>query len=167
MTPKKIGDSARLLIEVKVMKRLVISTMLFLPLVSLSALAQSPAKSSAVESLQKVFAKAYEAKELSSLDAAYPYQGRVKIVVEHSLSGRLEVRRVRTFREAERWLRHREREDGTPFRAVRPVLKCKRVRCAYDFGGGIDHNHLYLEEILFGYRNGRPHFKEIDLYDGD
>lgn len=149
------------------MKRLAIFTMLLLPLISPSAPAQSHVNSSGVESLQKTFGEAYEAKRLSSLDATHPYRGRVKIVVEHSLSGRLEVHWVRTFNEAERWLKRREREDGTPFRAVRPVLECKRTRCTYDFDGGIDHNHLYLQEIVFGYRNGRPYFREIDLYDGD
>lgn len=127
---------------------------------------------STIEQLVKSLAEAYTAKSLGSLDAERPYDVRVRIIIEHSLAEddakeRFERRQFKTLEQAERWLRSREREDQTPSRQIKPLLRCARGLCTYDFDGGILHNQLYLRKISYGYRNGRPLIKTIFLLDGD
>lgn len=127
---------------------------------------------SAIEQLSKALGEAYEAKALGRLDADHPYLGRLRIVIEHSLAddndkNRFVVKSFKSLEQAERWLKSLEREDGAPFRETRPLIACKRGLCAYNFDGGILHNHLYLKRISYSYRNGRPYIKTIYLLDGD
>lgn len=128
-----------------------------------------------IEELVKALADAYEAKSLESLDAEHLYSGTVKIVIEHSLvdfgnkesvRNRIEVKEFKTFAQAEKWLDSRE-HDELPAREARPLEGCKRGVCAYDFDGGILHNHLYLQKISYGLRRGHPFLKTIFLLDGD
>lgn len=127
---------------------------------------------SPIEQLMKALDEAYNARAMGRLDARRPYFREVRLVIEHSLGGvgdgvGFESRRFRTLAQAERWLKSREREDGTPRRETRPLLQCESGICEYDFNGGILHNHLYLQKISYGYRNGRPYIKTIYLLDGD
>lgn len=153
------------------MKRLAIAVALILSIVSFPVHAESPSKQETIEQIVKALAEAYEAKSLDKLDAGHPFSAKIKIVIEHSLAeddapDRFEIKTFRTLAQAERWLRSKETE-GLPAREARPLLRCKRGLCDYDFDGGILHNHLYLRRISYGYRNGRPYLKTIFLLDGD
>lgn len=128
--------------------------------------------SSPVEQLMKAVDDAYATGRLARLDARRPYLGKVRIVIEHSLAGdgekgQYEIRTFRTLAAADRWLKSREREDGTPRRETRPLLECDSRMCEFDFNGGILHNHLYLQKVSYGMRRGRPYIKTIYLLDGD
>jgi hypothetical protein len=125
-----------------------------------------------LEQLMKALDDAYNTRTMGRLDARRPYLGRVRIAIEHSLAGdgdkdQYEIRTFRTFAQAERWLKSREREDGTPFRETRPLEDCSKGSCTWDFNGGILHNHLYLKEVTYGFVKGRPYIKTIYLLDGD
>jgi hypothetical protein len=152
------------------MKKIAIIVALILATVSLPVRAQSPSVKT-IDQLVKALAEAYTSKALGRLDAEAPYFGRVEIVIEHSLAedtakDRFEIKKFKTLEQGEKWLRSRERDD-LPARETRPLLRCRRGLCAYDFDGGILHNHLYLRKISYGYRNGRPYIKTIFLLDGD
>lgn len=154
------------------MKRLAVLLALALFALSSSVQAQSAGGAKSIERLVDKLETAYANEALGRLDAQRPYLQRVKIVIEHSLAGdtdkdRFETREFRTLAQAERWLKSRQREDGTPFRNLRPLLNCRRGMCRYDFNGGILHNQLYFQKIAYGYRNGRPFIKTIYLLDGD
>ena|SRR5256885_13634291 len=150
------------------MKKLVTAIALLVFTLSLQARAASPCKKQTIEQLVKEFATAYTAKTLRRLDAAHPLLGTVRISIEHSLGDNdFNVKRVATLAQADRWLRSREHDEGMPFRETRPLVRCRNGLCTYDFDGGILHNHLYLQKISYGYRNGCPYIKTIYLLDGD
>jgi hypothetical protein len=137
-------------------------------LISLPADTRAAPKKQTIEQLVKQLSEAYLAKSLGRLDAKRPYQGNVKIIIEHSLSeDDYDIKRVKTLKQAEQWLRRREDEDGTPLREVRRLLGCKKGVCRYDLDGGISHNHLYFKKITYAYRNGALYLKTIHLLDGD
>ena len=132
----------------------------------------SASSNSTIEQLAETLDDAFMAHALGRLDAKRPYFGRVKIVIEHSLAAdtakdRFEIKQVRTLEQGERWLKSREREDGTPFRETRSLEQCRKSLCTYNLDGGISHNHLYLKKIIYSYRNRRPYIKTIYLLDGD
>ncbi|HEX8846428.1 MAG TPA: cystatin domain-containing protein [Pyrinomonadaceae bacterium] len=136
-----------------------------------SAGSSSTQSGSAIERLVDALDVAFMSKNLGSLDARRPFVGKVRIVIEHSLAAddakdRFEVRDFRKLAKAEQWLRSREQEE-LPFRETRPLEQCRRGVCTYDFNGGILHNRLYLKEVRYGMRNGRPYLKRILLLDGD
>lgn len=150
------------------MKKLTAQVALILFIVSLPAHAQSPCQKQTIGQMVNELAEAYEAKALGRLDATRSYPGKVKIVIEHSLlEDTFKIKRFETFEQGEQWLRGREEEDRTPFRALMPLLRCRKGLCTYNFDGGISHNHLYLQKVAYGYRNGCPYIKTIYLYDGD
>lgn len=124
-----------------------------------------------IEQLQEELAAAYTSKKLNELDAKYPVVGRLKVVIEHSIwegEGRNGVvtRRFKTYAQVEKWLKSRE-HDELPARQTMPLVNCEKGACTYNFDGGILHNHLYLQEIRYGFRKGRPYIKAIYLLDGD
>jgi hypothetical protein len=97
--------------------------------------------------------------------------GRVRIVIEHSLAednarDRYVIKRFTSLARAESWLRSREHE-AMPARAAKPLKRCAKGVCAYNFDGGIVHNTLYLKKISYGLRGGCPYIKTIFLLDGD
>jgi len=150
------------------MKKLAATFALLLLSTFLPVQAQSSATKKGIRPLLRALEDAYTAKALGKLDAARPYFGRVKIVIEHSLSeDSFETRVFSNLAKGEQWLRSREREDNTPFREARELLQCKNGLCTYNLDGGISHNHLYLQKISYAYRNGRPLIKTIYLLDGD
>jgi hypothetical protein len=133
--------------------------------------AQSPCKKQPVADLAKQIAEAYEGKTLSGLDAQKPYLGRVTIVIENSLGepddkGRFVIKSFRSLAKAEAWLKSRE-HDEMPARESRPLVRCAKGVCTYNFDGGILHNHLYLKKISYGTRSGCPYIKTMYLLDGD
>lgn len=126
---------------------------------------------SPLEQLMKALAGAYDARALGRLDARRPYLGKIRIEIEHSLAedgskDQYEIRTFRTLAQADRWLKSRER-DGLPARETRPLQECAKGRCDWDFDGGILHNHLYLQQVTYVFRRGRPYIKTISLLDGD
>lgn len=139
---------------------------------SLPVQAQTRGAKKSIERLVKKLEVAYLNSSLGSLDAIRPIFRSVKIVIEHSLAGdtdkdRFEIKVFKTLAEGEQWLKRREREDGTPFRNLKPLSGCGKGRCSYDFFYGILHNQLYLKKVAYGYRNGRPYIRTIYLLDGD
>jgi hypothetical protein len=151
------------------MKRFAIAVALFLFLISVPVHAKSPAKTESIEDLVASVAESYEAKDLGRLDSQKPYIGKIKIIMQHSLSdgpGEFVVKWIKSFGQAERWLKSMEIEE-LPGRQVMPLIKCEKGACTYNFDGGILHNTLYLKKITYGYRRGRPYIKSILLLNGD
>jgi hypothetical protein len=138
---------------------------------SLPAHAQSPCKKQPIEDLVKAVAEGFETKTMRSLDPRRPYVGRVKIVIEHSLAednakDRFVIRAFTSLARAEGWLKSRE-HDEMPGRDTKPLARCAKGVCTYNFDGGIVHNTLYLKKITYGSRGGCPYLKTIYLLDGD
>ena len=105
--------------------------------------------------------------DLGELDRLGLIRGSVKIVIEHSISEpEFEGENFPSFKAAERWLDRRER-SGFPMRVSLPFKGCGTRICTFESEGGILHNHLYLKQIFFGYRNNRPFVKAIQYLDGD
>jgi hypothetical protein len=152
-------------------KNLVIAVALILFCLSLPVHAQSRCKKQPVEDLVKAVAEGFETKTMRGLDAQKPYAGRVRIVIEHSLApdddkDRFVIRSFNSLAGAERWLKSREHEE-MPGRDTRPLMRCAKGVCTYNFEGGIVHNTLYLKKISYGSRGGCPYIKTIYLLDGD
>jgi len=137
------------------------------------ALGQTDAPPKNARELQQKFAQAYKNKNLGSLDGKNLMNGSVRLIVEHSIAENkngdalIEGRTFNNFAAIDKWLKRREGEDGTPFRQIMPLLSCGKARCAYNFDGGILHNQLYLHDIWYGFKNGRPYVTKIKLLDGD
>jgi hypothetical protein len=150
------------------MKQFAVALAIILCLVPLPAQAQSRCKKETIEQLVRRFSNAYMAKALEKLQPEHPFLNKVKFVIEHSLGeGEYDIKVSGYLEDVDEWLKNREREDGTPFRELRPLIACKKGVCDFDFDGGISHNHLYLQKITYGYRNGCPYLKTIYLLDGD
>jgi hypothetical protein len=134
---------------------------------SLSGQAQSPQKPT---ELAQTVSDAYKEKKLADLDKKHLAAGTITVVIEHSLiegkngNGLMKVRQFKNFAAIDKWLNSQQREDGSPFRQTKPLLKCGKGRCAYDFDGGILHNQLYLHDL---YYNGRLYIIKLHLLDGD
>jgi hypothetical protein len=151
------------------MKKLAVTLASVLFIVISTTTSRSQTKGNSVQQLVASVSEAYSAKDLARLDATHPYRTKVRVVIEHSLTedNRFVIRNFRTLAKADQWLKSRETTDGFPARETRPLKKCRNGLCIYDFDGGVDHNHLYLEKIGYGYRNGHPYIKLIYLLDGD
>jgi hypothetical protein len=133
----------------------------------LSVAHAKPRSARGVEPLARELSSAFAAKALGRLDARPTRPSTVTIVVQHSITGRAETKRFRTFRKGEQWLRSREREGGGPARVSSPLLRCRHGICTYDDSRGLLHNTLYLTRAAYGYRKGLPYIKTIYLLDGD
>jgi hypothetical protein len=166
----------------KHIKQLSIVIALILFIVPLSVQAQSSSKKATIEKLEDAVSTAFGLDTLAALDAKHPNPAKVRVVIENSgadiavdPNSEYERKVFKTFGGIGQWLRSREidsapSEDGLtiklPMRLVMPLVGCKRGLCTYDFDGGIDHNHLYLQKISYGYRNRRPYIKTIFLLAG-
>lgn len=133
--------------------------------------AKPKCKKQPVEDLVRALADAFENKSMDTLDADRPYVRRFRIVIEHSLAGdnepgRFVTRWFRSLGQAEAWLKRGE-HAGFPGRATKPLVKCARGVCTYNFDSGILHNTLFLKRITYGIRLGCPYIKTIYLLDGD
>ena len=123
-----------------------------------------------VAALQASVADAYKTKTMAKLDEQKLVQGSVVLRIVHSLmegKGSVVRRNFKTLAQLDEWLKKREREEGAPFRQVSEVVKCSRGHCEYNYDNGILHNQLYLHDIYYRFRNGRPYIVRIDLLDGD
>jgi len=140
---------------------------------ALTSFSQSNGRQKTIQELQQKIADAYKQNNLASLDGKNLVAGSVKVVIEHSLvEGKngdelIETRQFKTLAAIDAWIKKRREDDNTPFNEIRPLLRCSRGRCAYNFDGGIDHNHLYLHDVYYGFRSGRPYITRIHLLDGD
>jgi len=131
----------------KHIKQLPITIALVLTIFSISVQAQSSSGITTIEKLQRAFSIAYTSDNLGTLDTKRQYRGKVRIVIEYPDADLKDLSKVfKTFERVGRWLKSMERQDGIPFRVTRPLIGCKRGRCTYDFDGGIDHNHLWLQK---------------------
>lgn len=151
------------------MKRIVVTVALIVFAMSLPVFAKSPSKNETIEQVVQELAEAYAARDLGKLDSEHPYFGKIKIIIEDSLGegkDAYHVKWVKTLGQAEAWLKSRE-IDQRPGREIRPLLKCKKGVCTFDFSGGILHNTLYLKRVTYGERKGRPYIKTILLLNGD
>lgn len=151
------------------MKRVVIALALIVFALSVPAFAKSPSKAETIEQIVQRLAEAYEAKDLGKLDAEHLNVGRIKVIIEDSLGEGKDAFHVKWFKslgQAEAWLKSRE-HDELPGRQIRPLLKCRKGICTFDFSGGILHNTLYLKSISYVVRKGRPYLTAIHLLDGD
>lgn len=151
------------------MKSHAIAIALVLFVLSAPAHAKTRTQDEKIVQLVTEVAEAYEAKDLGSLDTKKPYVGKVKIIMQHSLSdgpGEFVVKWVKSFAQAEAWLKSME-IDELPGRVTKPLIKCSKGSCTYDFDGGILHNTLYLKRITYGFRKGQPYIKSILLLNGD
>lgn len=133
---------------------------------------QSQSQQKPVE-LAQTISDAYKDKKLADLDKKHLAVGTITVVIEHSLmegkngNGLMTVKRFKNFAAIDKWLNSKQREDGSPFRETKPLLKCSKGRCAFDFDGGILHNQLYLHDIYYGSRKGRLYINKLHLLDGD
>lgn len=153
------------------MKRLLIIAVLFFLSVSMVS-AQSRGQKNRIEQIANAVASAFVTRDLGRLDQMGLLQsgGSVRIVVSHSLGEEgkdIVVRHFTSFYRAERWLSNRHPQPGLPNRVVQTFTGCRKGVCTFEEDGGILHNHLYLQEISYGYRNGRLFIKELYFYDGD
>ena len=157
--------------NMKKTKTLVIALALCLFSLSLPVRAESPCKKQSIEDLVKAIGEAYEGKTLGSLDAEKPYVGKVRIVIEHSLAednakDRFVIKWFTSLAKAEAWLKSREHEE-MPGRGTKPLAKCAKGICTFNFDSGIVHNTLFLKKITYGLRAGCAYIKTIYLLDGD
>lgn len=127
--------------------------------------ASPSSKTETIEQLARALSVAFTANELGRLDAGQPNLGTVRIIVEHSISGKLDARNFKSFGKAEQWFKSRERSDG-PARNSGPLLRCRKSVCTYEQEGML-HNNLYLQKVTYGYRKGRPYIKTVYVIDGD
>lgn len=152
-------------------KTLVIAVALIFHSLFVPVDAQSRCKKQPIEDLVKAVAEGFETRTMRSLDTQKPYLGKVRIVLEHSLADdnakdRFVIRSFASLARAERWLKSREHHE-MPGRDTRPLTRCAKGICTYNFDGGIVHNTLYLKKIAYGFRGGCPYVKAIYLLDGD
>lgn len=157
-------------VKLKNMKRFVVFVTIILAVGSLAQAQQFASKKKEIERIAARVEQSFAASDLGRLDRAGLLQGSVKIVIGHSLlEGEEEIveRRFPSLYRAERWLWNRHPQAGLPARAVGEFRGCRKGACDYSYDNGILHNHLYLEKILYGYRNGRPFIREIHFLDGD
>jgi len=163
-TPPPVANLGRVTV-----KKNTIAIALVLLVFSLPAHSKPTCKKQTIEDLAKAVGEAFEAKDLGRLDANNASLRKLRMVIRHSLGegdNEYEIKRVRSFREGERWLRSRETEEY-PGRSVRHLVRCRRGICSYDFDSGIVHLVLYIQRITYGYSNGCPYIKTIYLLDGD
>lgn len=142
------------------MKRTLIITLIFLACsLAASAQANSPRRLAHKVEIAYLYG-------LGELDGKGLINGRLRVLVEDSISEEIERHNFRSFAEMEHWLKKEQRPDGTPARATGDLGSCNKTRCIIEYNNGILHNHLYLKKITFGYRNGRRYIREIRLLDG-
>jgi hypothetical protein len=149
------------------MKRIYLSFLLIV-LVASTALAQDQKQT--IAQLHQSVAEAYKSRTMRTLDEKKLIQGSVLIEIVHSLmegKGSLVRRRFKSFAQLDTWLKKRETEEGAPFRQVSELVECAKGHCEYNYDNGILHNQLYLHDIYYRFRNGRPYIVRIDLLDGD
>jgi hypothetical protein len=157
----------------KTMKQLTAAVLVTIFITSAAIMGQSDSSQKAVHELQQKVAAAYKTNNLTSLDGKHLFAASVRVVIEHSIAegkngdALIESRQFTNVAAIDKWLKKRREDDDTPFNETMPLLRCRQGRCAYNFDGGILHNHLYLHDLYYTVRNGKPYVTRIHLLDGD
>ncbi|HEX8249194.1 MAG TPA: hypothetical protein VF599_13540 [Pyrinomonadaceae bacterium] len=154
------------------MQRFLIFALLIVAGAAAAFAQQSPFKNKGIERVMAQIVEAYDAENLGSLDAARLIRGRVRIVIGFMSSSSEEeppdeVARFRSFGAAERWLKKRNQKYATSFGRAQAFTGCSKGACGFEQSSGILHNQLYLSEIRYGYRQGRPFIKTIYFLNSD
>jgi hypothetical protein len=116
----------------------------------------------------KEFALSFKDGSLSHLDKKYCIDGRLQVVIEHSVLDQTEKTTVQTFAESDVWLNGKKDADGYPIAAVWPLIGCHSNFCA--FGGNNAnqlHHHLFLKQIQYSRRKNGASITNIYFEDGD
>ena len=135
--------------------------------------ARAQTKNKRVAQIAVRIADAYKAKNLGRLDSMRLIRGGVRIRIGYSYLDEKDeksdtIRNFRSFESVDRWLENRAAKAiDNPGRYVREFEGCRKGTCTFTDLRGSLHNQLYLDEILYGYRNGRLFVKEIRLWNGD
>lgn len=150
------------------MKKCLTATALALFAMSSLAMAHPPGKKWSATELATAVSENFG--DLSKLDVDRPLVGKVRIVIENSLSeasdpGRFVIRSFSTFTKAEAWLK-KDEHDGMPGRNAEAVKKCSKGTCTFEQNGML-HNNIYLTKITYGIRGGSAYVKTIYIVDGD
>ncbi|MEQ1604656.1 MAG: hypothetical protein ABL999_07280 [Pyrinomonadaceae bacterium] len=116
-----------------------------------------------VQSLAARVANAFKAKKLGTLDGGNFYSGRVKIVIEHSLEDKSDVKTFSSMKLAGDWLFRGRRQVGVN---VGNLQRCSNGSCTFTINGML-HNNLYLKGVKYGYENGHAVIKAVHFVDGD
>jgi hypothetical protein len=119
-----------------------------------------------IQELAKAVADAWAQGTLGSLDAARPYVGSVKVIVEATVGepALIERKTFTKLAQIDRWFKRRERADG-PGRNTGQLRQCRKGVCTFEQEGML-HNNLYLKKITYGIRKGQPYIKAIYIDDG-
>lgn len=125
--------------------------------------AGAPAENGTVDDLARRFAEAFTGRSLVAFDAAKPYRGRVTMVVEHSITGRTDMRGFTTLKTAAQWLMRSRKEANLNAGGLE---RCKNGTCTYA-DEGLLHNSLYLKKVTYGITKGRAYLKSVFFLDGD
>jgi len=120
-----------------------------------------------IEKTVNLLADAYAKKHMEVLDGFGIKSEEVQFVIEHSITFDYEVEEIKTFSQAEQWLKSLETEKGMPAREVRPLSWCRKGLCVFDFEEGISHNTLYIHKVTYDYKNGCPSLRTVFLLNGD
>lgn len=153
------------------MKRFLIFALLIFAVAPAVVSAQSPFKNKGIERVVAQIVEAYNAENLGRLDDERLVRGSVRIVIVFMYSSQDEppdeVGRFRSFGAAQRWLQKRNQRYSTSFGRAQTFTGCSKGVCGFEQLSGILHNQLYLSEIRYGYRKGRPFIKTIYFLNSD
>lgn len=143
-----------------------ILTFVFLLLISSSvAFAQKADAKETPRAFAARVAKAFEKKQLGSLDAGT--RTKVRVTIEHSLGEGADASKTRSFtslKSAQSWIR---KETGPESRFESGRLKrCGTSNCDFTRNGML-HNHLYLVGFSYGTSKGKYYVKRLWMLDGD
>ncbi|MEO6391318.1 MAG: hypothetical protein ABIP75_05655 [Pyrinomonadaceae bacterium] len=152
------------------MKRVLTALALLVFASSTVASAHPPAKKWSAAALADGVATAFAGGDWSALDTARAYAGKIRVVIENSLSDdndpdRFVTRSFSSFAAFETWLKSRE-HDGMPARNVSTMTGCAKGTCSFE-KDGLLHNHIYLRKVTYGMRGGSAYVKTIYILDGD
>ncbi len=139
---------------------------LFLTALMLMVTSISPAQGrpESVEMLSLRVTNAFKAKTFGTLDPGKPYVGRVKFVVEHSLTDKSESKSFSSMKLAGDWLFRGRKDVGVN---VGNLQRCDNGTCSFTVNGML-HNNLYIKKMTYGYDSkGRPYVKAVHFVDGN
>lgn len=112
--------------------------------------------------------RSLQVEKLEPLDQSRLIRGSVQIVVGYVEETPDTVKRFRSFKALEIWLDRRVTKGlDNPGRYVREFKGCRRGVCSFEDDSGSLHNQLYLSDILYGFRKGRPYIKALRVWNGD
>lgn len=147
------------------MKRILIFALLIL----LGAAVVAGQSRATKKRIDRLAARIGDASDLSIFDGQGLIRGSLKIVIEYGIydigQARFEIRRVRSFKAAERWLKSREK-NGFPWRVYRDFWGCRNGRCTFDNVSPGAHSWMFTQKILYGYRKKRSYIKAIYFLQG-